>query len=69
MHIHGHESGMSAGAGGSSGIKRIAKLKDVVSGIDWLLANNALTSNDTAEELKRVQRLLKQEIIMIDYGL
>ena len=69
MQVQQINTGKSAAVSSETGLKRMAKLKTVVSGIDWLLLNDALTNSETVESLKQAQRLLKQEIIMVDYGL
>lgn len=69
MHLESHEEVLAYVTGGDTGLKKMAKLKNVVSGIDWLLKNNAVTSELTRDQLMMVRRQLNQEIIMVDYGL
>ena len=69
MHIHNSKFDGAMTAGANSSFGRIEKLKNVISGIDWILQNDALANRDNAQYLQQVQRVLNQEIIMIEYGL
>lgn len=69
MQLESREEVFAEVTGGDATLKKMAKLKGMISSIDWLLKNNAVASDLTKEQLKQLRRSLNQEIIMTDYGL
>lgn len=69
MQVESQEDVFAAVTGGDMTLKKMAKLKATVDGIDWLLRNEAVAGDLTREQLIKAARLLRQEIIMTDYGL
>ena len=69
MQLESQEEVFAVVTGGDATLKKMAKLKSAISGIDWLLKNDAVASDLTKDQLKQARRLLNQEIIMTDYGL